>query len=129
MVSIALTLLLHFSAAADPRCEAVHDAGRCSMRSVQSPDDSKNSVASIDRKALKTSDGKDSAALTLDLVKAAAQVVSQDSQIKMLYVYTSKTHLRLYKRMGIPTKNMVETPEGRDVIIRLTPAELMESLK
>ena len=53
----------------------------------------------------------------------AAGALLQDKEIKTVYIYTSKIHARLYKRIGVKAESI--TPEGdRDVIIALSRSDV-----
>ncbi|MFP5492834.1 MAG: hypothetical protein ACLGG0_15130 [Bacteriovoracia bacterium] len=53
-----------------------------------------------------------------DLLKEIAQVTRADPKLKKIYIYTSKVHARLYKRLGVPAKQVGE-PIDRDVILEV----------
>lgn len=65
--------------------------------------------------------------LMKDLLAEMAQTIKADPKIKKLYVYTSKVHARLYKRLGINAKQIGE-PIDRDVIIEIDAAEFISTL-
>lgn len=53
-----------------------------------------------------------------ELLKEIAQVTRADPELKKIYIYTSKVHARLYKRLGVPAKQIGE-PIDRDVILEV----------
>ncbi len=65
--------------------------------------------------------------LMKDLLAEMAQIVKDDPNIKKIYVYTSKVHARLYKRLGLTTKQIGE-PIDRDVIIEIDSSNFISTL-
>lgn len=60
--------------------------------------------------------------LMKDVLNQLATVVKNDGEIKKLYVYTSRIHARLYRRLGIPAKEVSRYKE-RDVILEIDANE------
>ena len=78
-------------------------------------------VAEIVR--LTVSKDADAEKLSKSLINQAAGALLQDKDIKTVYIYTSKIHARLYKRIGVKADSI--TPEGdRDVIIALSRSDV-----
>lgn len=78
-------------------------------------------VAEIVR--LTVSKDADAEKLSKSLINQAAGALLQDPDIKKVYVYTSKVHGRLYKRLGVKAESIV--PQGeRDIIISLSRADI-----
>ena len=78
-------------------------------------------VAEIVR--LTVSKDADAEKLSKSLINQAAGALLQDKEIKTVYIYTSKIHARLYKRIGVKAESI--TPEGdRDVIIALSRSDV-----
>tara|TARA_R110000868_G_scaffold68518_7_gene202570 strand:- start:7540 stop:9342 length:1803 start_codon:yes stop_codon:yes gene_type:complete len=65
--------------------------------------------------------------LMKDLLNEMAQVVKADPSVKKLYVYTSKVHARLYKRLGL-TPRQIGEPIDRDVILEIDAADFVTTL-
>ncbi len=65
--------------------------------------------------------------LMKDLLSEMAQVIKADPSVKKVYVYTSKVHARLYKRLGITSKQIGE-PIDRDVILEIDAANFVSTL-
>lgn len=63
----------------------------------------------------------------MDVLKELSTVIKADPEVKKLYVYTSKAHTRLYRRLGIPFKQ-VGNPIERDVIIELNASDFVNQL-
>lgn len=57
--------------------------------------------------------------LSKELTSAAMNLIVADQSITKAYIYTSKSHAVLYRRMGIP-KDAIKTLDERDVYIELT---------
>lgn len=66
--------------------------------------------------------------LSKDLTSMAMQLVAYDPEISKAYIYTSKSHAVLYRRMGVP-QSRIQTLDERDVYIELTRADILEMLK
>lgn len=66
--------------------------------------------------------------LSKDLTSMAMQLIAYDPQISKAYIYTSKSHAVLYRRMGVPA-DRIQTLDERDVYIELNRTEILEMLK
>ncbi len=62
------------------------------------------------------------------LVGNAVSLITQDKSISRVFIFTSKIHARLYKRMGIPADKIKEI-DKRDVLIEMTRSELERVMK
>ena len=62
-----------------------------------------------------------------ELLEELSAVIKADPEVKKLYVYTSKAHTRLYRRLGIPYKQ-VGNPIERDVIIEVNASDFVNQL-
>lgn len=62
-----------------------------------------------------------------DLLKEIAQLTQADPELKKIYIYTSKIHARLYKRLGVPAKQVGE-PIDRDVIIEVNADDFAKAM-
>lgn len=62
------------------------------------------------------------------LVGNAVSLITQDKSISRVFIFTSKIHARLYKRMGIPADKIKEI-DKRDVLIEMTRPELERVMK
>ena len=51
-----------------------------------------------------------------ELIEEAMSTIGKDPSITKAYVYTSRIHERLYRRLGIPY-TIVNRPNKRDVIL------------
>jgi hypothetical protein len=65
--------------------------------------------------------------LMKELLKEIAHVTKQDPELKKIYIYTSKVHLRLYRQMNIPHK-VVGKPIERDVIVEINVKDYQEAM-
>lgn len=61
--------------------------------------------------------------LSQDLVNQAVNLIRHDKEISRTFIFTSKVHSRLYRRMGIPA-DKIKTLDDRDVMIELTREDL-----
>ena len=66
--------------------------------------------------------------LSKELTSAAMNLIVADQSITKAYIYTSKSHAVLYRRMGVP-QTRIQTLDERDVYIELTRADILELLK
>lgn len=57
------------------------------------------------------------------LISQVGSLLLQDKSTSRIFIFTSKIHARLYKRMGISTENMKEI-DKRDVVIELNRADV-----
>lgn len=64
--------------------------------------------------------GKENDAVELSgsLIEQATSVLARDQEVKRVFIYTSKIHGRLYRRMGVPA-DKIKTLDDRDVLIEL----------
>jgi len=62
------------------------------------------------------------------LVGNAVSLITQDKSISRVFIFTSKIHARLYKRMGIPA-DKIKDIDKRDVLIEMTRSELERVMK
>lgn len=62
------------------------------------------------------------------LVNQASSLIAQDKSISRVFIFTSKIHARLYKRMGVPSDKIREI-DKRDVIIEFTRSDLERVLE
>jgi hypothetical protein len=62
------------------------------------------------------------------LVNQASSLIVQDKSISRVFIFTSKAHARLYKKMGVPTDN-IKNIDKRDVIIEFTRSDLERVLE
>jgi hypothetical protein len=61
--------------------------------------------------------------LSKSLINQASAVILQDSSITTVYIYTSKLHARLYRKLGVRPTNI--SPQGeRDIVITLSRKEI-----
>ena len=61
--------------------------------------------------------------LSKSLINQASAVILQDPSITKVYIYTSKLHGRLYRKMGVKPTNVL--PQGeRDIVITLSRSEI-----
>lgn len=69
--------------------------------------------------------GKEQNAVQLseDLVNQAVNLIRNDKEISRTFIFTSKVHARLYRRMGIPAEK-IKNLDDRDVMIELTREDL-----
>jgi hypothetical protein len=69
--------------------------------------------------------GKDSDAeqLSTALVSQATSLIVQDKSISRVFIFTSRIHARLYRKMGVPMDKIKEL-DKRDVIIEFTRSDL-----
>jgi hypothetical protein len=74
-----------------------------------------------------TSVSEDNPHLMQDLLKQLAAVSKADPELKKMYVYTSRVHARLYKRFGLPYKE-VARPVERDVVIEIDAKAFNEAM-
>tara|TARA_R110000868_G_scaffold117600_13_gene312446 strand:+ start:16041 stop:17834 length:1794 start_codon:yes stop_codon:yes gene_type:complete len=65
--------------------------------------------------------------LMKDLLSEMAQIIKADPSVTKVYVYTSKIHARLYKRLGITSKQIGE-PIDRDVILEIDASNFVSTL-
>jgi hypothetical protein len=74
--------------------------------------------------------GKDSDAekVSSALVSQASSLIVQDKSISRVFIFTSKVHARLYKRMGVPM-DKIKDIDKRDVIIEFTRSDLERVLE
>lgn len=61
--------------------------------------------------------------LSKQLTVSAFKIIAGDPQVTKAYIYTSKAHAVLYRRMGIP-KEKIKTIDERDVYIELSREDL-----
>lgn len=90
---------------------------------VRMPRDGKT-VAEIVRL---TADKEAGGMLYKELITEVAKFFKSRPDIDAAYIYTSKTHVRLYKRLGVPAKD-IKNHDGRDVIVTIEPNDLIEKL-
>lgn len=57
------------------------------------------------------------------LISQVSSLIVHDKEISRVFIFTSKAHSRLYKRMGVPTDKIKEI-DKRDVIIEFTRSDL-----
>lgn len=62
------------------------------------------------------------------LVSQIMSLVVSDKEVGRVFIYTSKVHSRLYRKMGIPQK-AIKSISDRDVMIEITREEAEEILK
>lgn len=62
------------------------------------------------------------------LVSDAVSLITQDKSISRVFIFTSRIHARLYKRMGIPA-DKIRDIDKRDVLIEMTRSELERVIK
>jgi hypothetical protein len=62
------------------------------------------------------------------LVADAVSLITQDKSVSRVFIFTSKIHARLYKRMGIPA-DKIKDIDKRDVLIEMTRSELERVMK
>lgn len=70
---------------------------------------------------LTSANGRDSSSLRL--MNAIWQLLKDDPSVGKIYMYTSKKHLRLYKRLGVTFDDVIEVPGkdgNNDVIVSIT---------
>jgi hypothetical protein len=69
--------------------------------------------------------GKDVEAekMSTALITQATSLIVQDKSISRVFIFTSKVHARLYKRMGIPV-DKIKDIDKRDVVIEFTRGDL-----
>lgn len=61
--------------------------------------------------------------LSKSLINQASAVILQDPSITTVYIYTSKLHARLYRKLGVRPTNI--SPQGeRDIVITLSRSEI-----
>lgn len=69
-----------------------------------------------------TSAAQVDSSIAIKLIKLAIQVATQNSNVRHIYVHTSKTHLRLYRRTGLePTSIFIA--DDINYILRFTIAD------
>ena len=59
-----------------------------------------------------------------ELMGRATDLLVTNPLLNTVYIYTSRVHARLYKRLGIFVKEERELPGGRDVLLRIDVSEL-----
>lgn len=74
-----------------------------------------------------TSTSKESPELMRDLLHSLGALVKQDPEIEKVYVFTSKIHQRLYRRLGIEADS-VRKISDRDVIIEISRDKFLAPL-
>lgn len=69
--------------------------------------------------------GKENDAVELSgsLIEQATSVLARDKEVKRVFIFTSKIHGRLYRRMGVPA-DKIKTLDDRDVLIELDRADV-----
>lgn len=67
---------------------------------------------------LTVSKDADAEKMSKSLINQAAGIILSDPDIKVVYVYTSRIHQRLYNKLGVKTSDVVKAGD-RDVIITL----------
>lgn len=74
--------------------------------------------------------GKDveAAKMSEALIGQATSLIAEDKSISRIFIFTSKVHARLYKRMGVPA-DKIKDLDKRDVIIEMNQADIEQILK
>jgi hypothetical protein len=69
--------------------------------------------------------GKENDAVELSgsLIAQASSILAKDKEVNRVFIFTSKIHGRLYRRMGVPAGN-IKTLDDRDVLIELNREEV-----
>lgn len=62
------------------------------------------------------------------LVTQVMGLITQDKEVSRVFIFTSKIHSRLYRKMGIPM-DKIKTISDRDVVIEITREEADQILK
>jgi len=65
--------------------------------------------------------------LMTELLGELSKLTRQDPDLEVMYVYTSKVHLRLYRQLKIPYKE-VGKKHSRDVILEFTRKDFENSM-
>ncbi len=70
----------------------------------------------------------DPAELSTTLINQASTLLAADKSVNRVFVYTSKIHGRLYRRMGVPAGKII-TLNDRDVLIELDRTDVANFLQ
>ncbi len=83
----------------------------------------KSGEKSVEIVRLTVSKDAEKSDLSKHLTESALQLINNDPLVTKAYIYTSKSHAVLYRRMGIP-KDAIKALDDRDVYIELDRTDL-----